>query len=102
MTWTVKISRKTAKQVDCLPQEIRKRFYALAQNIKHNGPVQSRLPNYGKIAGARDCHHCHIKKGKPTYVVVWKVINKEVRIVEVAYVGTHEKANYGTLCRDSR
>ena len=27
-----------------------------------------------------------------TYVAVWEVIDKEIRLVEVSYVGTHEKA----------
>ena len=35
-----------------------------------------------------------IKKGNPTYVAVWKEIGEEIQIVEVAYVGTHEKAPY--------
>jgi hypothetical protein len=27
-------------------------------------------------------------------VAVWEVIDKEIRLVEVSYVGTHEKAPY--------
>ncbi len=27
-------------------------------------------------------------------VAVWEVIDKEIRIVEIKYVGTHEKAPY--------
>ncbi|HPO10928.1 MAG TPA: cytotoxic translational repressor of toxin-antitoxin stability system, partial [bacterium] len=30
----------------------------------------------------------------PTYVAVWEVRNKNVRLVEVIYVGTHEAAPY--------
>ena len=43
-------------------------------------------------------YHCHLKKGKPTYVAVWKVTDKENRPVEVRYVGTHEKADYERIC----
>ncbi|MEA3429487.1 MAG: helix-turn-helix transcriptional regulator [Thermodesulfobacteriota bacterium] len=32
------------------------------------------------------------KKGRPTYVAVWEVVDKKIRLVEVSYVGTHEKA----------
>ncbi|MDR3555637.1 MAG: hypothetical protein P4L55_12845 [Syntrophobacteraceae bacterium] len=39
-------------------------------------------------------HHCHLKKGKPTYVAIWEVRDKNVRIVEIIYAGTHEKAPY--------
>ncbi len=39
-------------------------------------------------------HHCHLKKGHPTYVVCWRVTSKQLKTVEVYYVGTHEKAPY--------
>lgn len=79
-----------------LPIEIQERFKALAIELKVMGPVQNRWPNYGKIRGTKDCHHCHLKKGKPTYVAVWKVTGENT--VEVTYVGTHEKADYQRLC----
>jgi len=50
------------------------------------------------FSGRRGCYHCHLKKGKPTYVAVWKVTDKKNRLVEVRYVGTHEKADYGRIC----
>jgi len=36
----------------------------------------------------------HLKKGQPTYVAVWEVVDNKIKIVdvEVVYVGTHEKA----------
>ncbi len=36
----------------------------------------------------------HLKKGRPTYVAIWEVTDKEIRIIEVIYAGTHEKAPY--------
>ena len=39
-------------------------------------------------------HHCHIKKGQPTYVTIWEVTNKRIKLIEVTYAGTHEKAPY--------
>ena len=41
-----------------------------------------------------DKRHCHLQKGRPTYVCCWEVINKKRKIIEVYYVGTHEKAPY--------
>ncbi len=35
-----------------------------------------------------------LKKGKPTYVAVWVEREDEIRLVEVVYAGTHEKAPY--------
>lgn len=34
------------------------------------------------------------KGGKPTYVACWYIKDKKVKIVEIYYVGTHEKAPY--------
>ncbi len=48
--------------------------------------------NYGKLG--RNRHHCHLKKGHPTYVAVWEVKGYEIKLVEVTYVGSHEKAPY--------
>jgi hypothetical protein len=60
--------------------------------IEKSGPSRGNWPNYSKLAKSR--HHCHIKKGRPTYVVVWEVVAGEVQLVEVIYAGTHEKAPY--------
>lgn len=65
---------------------------ALVVDIQCNGPVRGNWKNYGKL-GPED-HHCHLKRGRPTYVACWKVINRNSNIVEVYYVGTHEKAPY--------
>ncbi len=53
------------------------------------------MPNYSKLKlkGERDMRHCHLKKGKPTYVAVWEVFKKAKEVV-MTYVGTHENAPY--------
>lgn len=94
--WNVKIKKKVAKNLNKLPVVVQEQFKALAIELRVMGPVQDQWPNYGKIKGTLNCHHCHIKKGKPTYVVVWKVTDKKT--LEVVYIGTHEKANYQRLC----
>ncbi|MCL1886740.1 MAG: cytotoxic translational repressor of toxin-antitoxin stability system [Betaproteobacteria bacterium] len=65
---------------------------ALMGEIEMKGPVRGNWPNYSKLADRR--HHCHLKKGKPTYVAVWEAFETGIRIVEVTYAGTHEKAPY--------
>lgn len=75
-----------------LPQRVQKSLYSLVLDIEADGPVQGKWENYGKLSACR--HHCHIKKGKPTYVAVWEVTDKNIKLVEVIYVGTHEKAPY--------
>jgi hypothetical protein len=60
--------------------------------IEQSGPVRGNWSNYGKLS--HNTHHCHIKRGIPCYVAVWEVKDKKIRLVEVTYVGTHEKAPY--------
>jgi hypothetical protein len=37
---------------------------------------------------------CHLKRGRPTYVAMWRELKAEERTIEVIYAGTHEKAPY--------
>jgi mRNA-degrading endonuclease RelE of RelBE toxin-antitoxin system len=92
MAWTVIFSNKAAKQYMKLPQTVRDSIDALASEIHMVGPVRGNWPNYSKLAAGE--HHCHVKNGKPTYVVVWREDKGQIRLVEVIYAGTHEKAPY--------
>lgn len=92
MTWTVEFSKKAMKQADTLPARVRESLYQLARDIERSGPTRGDWPNYSKLSGDR--HHCHIKKGKPTYVAVWLEDKNKIHFVEVIYAGTHEKAPY--------
>jgi mRNA-degrading endonuclease RelE of RelBE toxin-antitoxin system len=92
MAWTVTLTRITEKQNAKLSKPVRQILFALMNDIENDGPVRGDWPNYGKLASGR--HHCHLKKGNPTYVAVWEVRDKKIKLVEVTYVGTHEKAPY--------
>jgi len=92
MDWTVEFTNKARKQKDKLPIRIRELLFQLVRDIQATGPVRGDWPNYSKLT---DCeHHCHIKKGQPTFVVVWREDKGKIRFVEVTYAGTHEKAPY--------
>ncbi len=92
MAWTVKGKRSLNKRIEKLPANVHARLMALMRDMEVNGPVRGNWPNYGKLSNTR--HHCHLKKGQPTYVAVWEVVNQEIRLIEVIYAGTHEKAPY--------
>ncbi|MDX9710874.1 MAG: cytotoxic translational repressor of toxin-antitoxin stability system [Trichloromonas sp.] len=92
MTWNVHFSRQAQKQTDRLPVKIQGILQALVIDLEENGPVRGNWANYGKLTSLR--HHCHLKKGKPCYVAVWEVADKEMKLIEVIYAGTHEKAPY--------
>ena len=98
MTWTVLFTAKARKQAGKLPACWRDALEFLVEEIKRDGPVRHDWPHYGPIKGSEGCHHCHLNKGKPRYVAVWREVRGEVRVVEIRYAGTHEKARYDKLC----
>jgi len=92
MEWTVTLFKKARKSILLLPERVRKTLAFLIKEIELTGPVKGSWPNYSKLGKTR--HHCHLKKGNPTYVAVWEIKDKKIRLVEVTYAGTHEKAPY--------
>ena len=90
--WRVALHPKITKKIPTLPKQAQKALVLLMREIELNGPVRGNWPNYGKLGADR--HHCHLKKGQPTYVAVWEVKNASIRLVEMNYVGTHERAPY--------
>ena len=92
MNWQVVYNRDKFQRKH-LPAKVAATMELLVAEIELNGPVRGNWPNYSKLPNNR--HHCHIKKGKPTYVAVWEDVGKnKVKLVEIIYVGTHEKAPY--------
>ncbi|MCD6585881.1 MAG: hypothetical protein J7K96_08990 [Desulfobacteraceae bacterium] len=92
MKWSVGILKRVQKQIAKLPESVTKNLVVLILDIENNGPIRGNWPNFSAIG--MGLYHCHIKKGKSTYVAVWKVKDKEIKLVEVIYAGTHEKAPY--------
>ncbi len=100
-TWTVELSTPAKKEVRRLLKEhpdVYAQFATLAKEIEILGPYRKNWPHFcalGRGKGIpKDSYHCHVKGGKPTYVACWYIEDKKVKIVEIYYVGTHEKAPY--------
>ena len=74
--WHGRLSRKTDKGLGKLPAPVRNALALLMADIEEKGPVRGDWPNYSKLGPKR--HHCHLRKGKPTYVAVW--VETEIRI----------------------
>lgn len=96
MNWTIIIPTKVGKQIVKLPESVQAAVFLLTQDLERYGPATSgSWKNYGKLKGmVGDKRHCHLSKGRSTYVCCWEVIDKTLRVTEVYYVGTHEKAPY--------
>lgn len=92
MAWKVTFSGAAEKQARKLPETVQAILKTLVLEIAASGPVRGNWKNYSTLANGD--HHCHLKKGKPTYVAVWRVTDKTIKLVEIRYAGTHEKAPY--------
>lgn len=96
MKWKVLFSNKAGKQAGHLNEEVLLALQLLIDNLRTYGPSPGKnWFNYGKLHGKKgeDKRHCHLMKGRPTYVCCWKVYKLQ-KYIEVYYVGTHEKAPY--------
>lgn len=66
----------------------------LVMEMEKFGPERADWPNYCILKGTTT-YHCHLqKRGSPTYVVCWQVIDKINNKIEVNYVGTREGSPY--------
>ena len=92
MTWTVTEKRSLNKHIRKVPENVQNILISLKKDMEINGPIRGDWPNFSALSDCR--YHCHLKKGHPTYVAIWEVKNKEIRLIEVTYAGTHEKAPY--------
>ena len=94
VSWTVNYrNNKVARAAEDLPRKVAEQLIVLIREMRLTGPTQFRWPNYGKLNTGE--YHCHLRgSSRPRYVVVWEVVNKEIRIIEITYVGTHEGAPY--------
>lgn len=96
MKWTVQFTHSAIKQINLLSEDVVLVLQVLMNDLQTKGPAPGRhWHNYGKLHGKKrnDKRHCHLIKGRPTYVCCWEVFEAE-KLIEVYYVGTHEKAPY--------
>ncbi len=95
--WTIVFSNSAKKQYEKLKRSGSKKpsvidaIDFLSMELQCFGPYLPSWPNYGLLG--KNQFHCHLRKGRPTYVACWKV-DKQAKKIEVYYVGTHEKAPY--------
>ncbi|MHC1699993.1 MAG: type II toxin-antitoxin system RelE/ParE family toxin [Humidesulfovibrio sp.] len=100
MSWTIFITNKATKQIDKLSPNLKEIFEALLRDLQQCGPQLPGWPHFQKNHGTGkiECYHCHLQRGKPTWVAIWRVLDKRARQLEIRYVGTHEKADYQRHC----
>jgi hypothetical protein len=81
-----------------MPKKVLDQLTKLLKGMELSGPIQKSWPHFSALEKSKlvpeDSYHCHIKRGRPTYVVCWQEVNKKTKSIEVFYVGTHEGAPY--------
>ncbi len=92
--WKVNVKPRAISKNLILPPKVKEKLHALLEDLEKKGYIQKDWPNYSALDKKAMTFHCHIKKGRPTYVVCWQVIDKNNKKIEVYYVGTHENAPY--------
>lgn len=97
-SWKVRLSNRASKDKDKLPDLVQDAILFLIKEMEALGPLRSNWPHFGPLHKGRgipeNSYHCHLKRGKPTYVACWIILSKKDRTIEVFYVGTHEKSPY--------
>ncbi len=72
-----------------LPAAQSLRLGLLLRDLTLSGPVQGSWPNYSKLG--KNLHHCHLSR---QWVACWEVVDKEIRVIEMYYVGSRKDAPY--------
>lgn len=99
MAWEIYTSARVKKQIKNLSQGIKEIYEALTADLRANGPSVE-WPNSQKNRGTGkvECYHCHLCKGNPTLIAMWRVLDKKLKRLEMRYVGTHENVDYRRDC----
>ncbi len=92
--WEVSLTGNAKKQQKKLPAKIKNALKYLLTDLVHLGPEVEDWHHYGRLEGKKGYYHCHLNKGHPRYVAVWKVTDETIRLMEIRYVGPHENADY--------
>lgn len=95
--WSVQFSRSAIKQYKKLKRNgskpsINDVVDLLVLDLQQRGPKLVDWPHFSSLD--KDHFHCHLHRGKPTYIACWRTVDKITKYIEVYYVGTHEGAPY--------
>ena len=81
--WHVSLSTKADKQAKRMKKDVLDRLTKLLKSIEIKGPIQKEWPHFSSLEKSKlvpkDSYHCHIKRGRPTYVACWQEVDKKKR-----------------------
>ena len=98
MAYKVTLTKQAAKKAARIKGRAKNSLRALLEELRDEGPYQPEWPHFSKLRGRKNEWHCHLNRGRPTYVVCWRLIKKKGKKneeeIEVFYAWTHEGAPY--------
>lgn len=81
--WSIEVIGQARKAQKNLSKRSYENFLTLLYEFEISGPYRSNWPNYTVMKRKNVEHyHCHIEKGRPTYVVCW-IYHKSQKIIQV-------------------
>ncbi len=93
MKWNITLNNQMNKRLKKLPEKVVLLTQLLVRDLSMFGVYPGKQwSNFSKLSNKQ--FHCHLVKGRPTYVACWQLIDKSKHKIEVFYVGTHENAPY--------
>jgi mRNA-degrading endonuclease RelE of RelBE toxin-antitoxin system len=88
MRYVVKTSKRANKNIDKMPQKIRKLMQILIEDLESKGPERKEWDRYSKLS--KNEYHCHLAYH---WVACWRNENNSI-LIEVYYAGSRENAPY--------
>ncbi len=88
MSYKVLTTKHVEKNIKKLPENIKKKFNVLLEDLRDKGPILSNWYNFCAIGPKK--YHCHLAYH---WVACWRCEKKSI-IIEVYYAGSREKAPY--------
>jgi mRNA-degrading endonuclease RelE of RelBE toxin-antitoxin system len=88
MPFTVMTTKSVDKNINKLPENIKKKFVVLVEDLHDKGPILKNWKNFSEIG--KNKYHCHLGYH---WVACWRFEKKSI-VIEVYYAGSREKAPY--------
>ena len=88
MSFKVKTTKQVEKNIKKLPENIKKKFNVLLEDLRDKGPILKNWKNFSAIGTNK--YHCHLAYH---WVACWRCEKKSI-IIEVYYAGSREGAPY--------
>lgn len=97
MTYAIYLGHQAKKEMAKIDRSLARRLRDRLRELAVN-PLDPRLARQMETDPNRRYSRVGLKKGRPSYVAIFRVADRGIKLIEVRYVGTHEDADYRRIC----